>query len=130
VAGATILWLHGGLIRLRDLLFCAKAGLRLAEVLDESSVVAESEVRQGCGPLRSPLDIAPVSAVSVLIEMAAAGMAVGIAPVTQLSGLMRPEIAVTALSDPTLIMTVYLIMRHKDQAGPCERSIRRALEAT
>jgi DNA-binding transcriptional LysR family regulator len=108
--------------------FSQKAGLRLGEVLDESSVVVESEVRQGCGALRTALDVSPVSAVSVLIEMAAAGMAVGIAPITQLGGLIRPEITVTALSDPSMIMTVYLILRSKVLANTCERFIRRASE--
>jgi len=108
--------------------FSQKAGLRLSEVLEESSVLVESEVRQACGALRTALDVTPVSAVSVLIEMAAAGMAVGIAPLTQLIGLLRPEITVAELSDPSLIVTVYLIVPCKDPASTCERFMRRALE--
>jgi len=110
--------------------FALRNGLQLGEVLDESFVVADSELRQGCGALRTALDVAPVSGVSVLIEMAASGIAVGIAPLTQLDGLVRPDIAVARLGDPSMVITVYVILRRKGQASGCGRFLRRALEAT
>lgn len=108
--------------------FAPKAGLRLGEVLEEWPVVAESEVRQACGALRTALEVVPVSGVSVLVEMAASEIAVGIAPLTQLNGLVRPEIAITGLSDPSMVITVYIVLRRKGQVSACGRFLRRAME--
>jgi len=110
--------------------FALRSGLQFGEVLEEASVVADSELRHGCGALRTALDIAPVSGVSVLIEMAASGIAVGIAPLTQLDSLMRPDIAIARLSDPSMVITVYVILRRKGQVSACGRFLRRALESS
>jgi DNA-binding transcriptional LysR family regulator len=106
-----------------------RSSLQLDELLDQPSVIADPELRQGCGALRSAVEVSPISGASVLVEMAASGIAVGIAPLSQLEGLMRPDIAVAKFDNPGMVITVYVILRRRGQASACGRLLLRAIAA-
>jgi DNA-binding transcriptional LysR family regulator len=105
-----------------------KTSLQLEEVLDQPSVIADSELRQGCGALRSAMEVSSVSGASAVVEMAASGIAVGIAPLSQLAGLTRPDIVVTKFDDPGMIITAYVILRRTEKLSACGRLLCRALQ--
>lgn len=106
--------------------YAAQATLAVSELKRYSSWACHPELLHAHPALDLALTVLGVPSRSILVEMVASGLAVGIVLAAQAETLQRPDIRIVPFEDRELSVTTYALCRSNPLTEPCARFVDRA----
>jgi len=106
--------------------YAAKSTVAVSDLKLYSGWSCHPELLCAHAALELALTVNGIASRSVLVEMVASGLAVGILLATQTEHLRSPDIRVLPFDDPELTATTYALCRNDPLPEPCARFVERA----
>jgi DNA-binding transcriptional LysR family regulator len=106
--------------------YAASAPIAVSELKQYSGWSCHPELLHAHPALDLALTVHGVANRSILVEMVASGLAVGILLAAQAETLQRPDIRIVPFEDRELNVTTYALCRCNPLTEPCARFVERA----